>query len=104
MLKKNLSELDRAVRLFAGVVLIMIYAVGAYIGPINVIILLGGAFFIATSLLGFCPIHFAITEITALVSSVRTPARKPEPESGAAKTEPAKDKASEMKKRGERKL
>ena len=56
-MKRNMSNVDRLVRVLITAVLFYLYFAGVVSGTLGVILVILGAIFLATSLIGFCPLY-----------------------------------------------
>lgn len=56
-MKRNMSNVDRLVRVLITAVLFYLYFSGVVSGALGVILVVLGAIFLATSLIGFCPLY-----------------------------------------------
>ena len=57
---KNLSNVDRAIRVLLALAMASLYFFGVISGTAAIILLILAAVFIATSVIGFCPIYAAL--------------------------------------------
>ncbi|ULQ51607.1 YgaP family membrane protein [Flavihumibacter fluvii] len=69
-MKKNLGNADRIVRLILAAVFAYLYFSGTVAGTLGIVLIVLGAVFALTSLVGFCPIY-------AIVGLSTCPAKKP---------------------------
>ncbi len=56
-MKKNISNIDRAVRVLIAIVIAALYFTDRITGTPGIILLVAGGVFFATSLAGFCPLY-----------------------------------------------
>ena len=56
-MKRNMSNVDRLVRVLITAVLFYLYFSGVVSGALGVILVVLGAIFLVTSLIGFCPLY-----------------------------------------------
>jgi len=56
-MKRNMSNVDRLVRVLITAVLFYLYFAGVISGTLGVILVVVGAIFLATSIISFCPIY-----------------------------------------------
>jgi hypothetical protein len=56
-MKTNVGNIDKAVRIVLAVVFAALYFTGTVTGTIGIILLVLGGVFVATSLVGFCPLY-----------------------------------------------
>ena len=56
-MKKNISSIDKTVRIVLAVVFGVLYFTGMVTGLLGYILLVLGAVFLATALINFCPIY-----------------------------------------------
>ncbi len=56
-MKSNESGLDRVIRVVLGVILIALNLGGVVTGSWGIVLLVVGAIFIVTGLIGFCPLY-----------------------------------------------
>lgn len=56
-MKKNVGNTDKLVRILAAIVFIALYVSGTVSGTIGLVLLILGAVFGITSLIGFCPLY-----------------------------------------------
>jgi len=57
-MKKNMGSIDKLVRLFAAIILIVLYYTGILIGTLGIISLVVALVLTITSLISFCPLYF----------------------------------------------
>lgn len=57
IMKTNVGNIDKAVRIVLAVVFAALYFTGTVTGTIGIILLVLGGVFVATSLVGFCPLY-----------------------------------------------
>ena len=69
-MKKNLGNADRIVRLILAAFFAYLYFSGTVAGTLGIVLIVLGAVFALTSLVGFCPIY-------AIVGLSTCPAKKP---------------------------
>ena len=58
-MKKNLSLLDRIIRIILGIAIGVLWYTGTISGTVAIIGLIVAGIFIATSFISFCPLYFA---------------------------------------------
>jgi len=56
-MNKNMSSLDRILRVVAATVFAYLYFSGAVTGTLGIVLVVLGAVFLLTSLIGFCPLY-----------------------------------------------
>ncbi|MCI4668814.1 MAG: DUF2892 domain-containing protein [Bacteroidia bacterium] len=56
-MKKNMSNVDRIVRILIVAILAALYFTGTVTGTVGIILLVAGGIFTLTSLVSFCPIY-----------------------------------------------
>lgn len=56
-LNKNMSSIDRIIRLVVAVVFAALYFTGVVGGTVGIILLVLGGVFVLTSLVSFCPLY-----------------------------------------------
>ncbi len=56
-MKKNMSTIDRVIRVIIAVLFFFLYFSGQVTGALGVILLVVGIVFLATSTMSFCPIY-----------------------------------------------
>ena len=56
-MNKNMSSLDRILRVAAAAVFAYLYFSGAVTGALGIVLVVLGAVFLLTSLIGFCPLY-----------------------------------------------
>jgi len=56
-MKKNMSTLDKIIRVLVAAVIAILYLTGIIEGTLGVILLAIGVIFVATALLGICPLY-----------------------------------------------
>lgn len=59
-MKKNMGSLDRGLRLFIALVLVILFFSGQVSGILGMIALAVACIFILTSLVSFCPLYVAL--------------------------------------------
>ncbi len=57
-MKNNIGNADRIIRVLIAVVFAALYFGGIVTGTVGIILLVVGAVFVLTALIGFCPIYF----------------------------------------------
>jgi len=57
-MKKNMSDLDRALRILAAIAIIVLYYTNVISGTLAIILLVIAAIFILTSFVSFCPLYY----------------------------------------------
>ena len=57
-MKKNMSDLDRALRILAAIAIIVLYYTNVISGTLAIILLVVAAIFILTSFVSFCPLYY----------------------------------------------
>ena len=60
MMKKNVGNIDRIVRILLALVFGYLYFTGAVTGLVGTVLLVLGGIFVLTALLGTCPIYSAL--------------------------------------------
>ena len=56
-MKRNMSNLDRILRVALAAVFAVLYFTGTLTGTLGIILLVLGGVFLLTSLVGFCPLY-----------------------------------------------
>lgn len=56
-MKTNESNLDRIIRVVAGIVLLALYFMGVVTGGLGVVFIILGAIALITGVVGFCPLY-----------------------------------------------
>ncbi len=56
-MKANVGDIDRVVRLLAGLALIALGVLGSLVAPWNMVAIGAGAVFVLTSVISFCPLY-----------------------------------------------
>lgn len=56
-MKRNLSNLDRAIRVVLAIVLVYLYFGGMITGTIGIILAVAGFVFLITATIAFCPLY-----------------------------------------------
>lgn len=56
-MKRNMSNLDRIIRVLVAAVFAYLYFAGIVSGVLGIVLLVVGAVFILTSIVGFCPLY-----------------------------------------------
>ena len=56
-MKKNMSSLDRIIRVAVAVLFAVLYFGGIVTGTLGIVLLVLGVVFLLTSLVGFCPLY-----------------------------------------------
>jgi fatty acid desaturase len=56
-MKKNMGNGDRTIRILAAIVFAVLYFTGTVTGTWGIVLLVLGAVFVLTSLVGFCPLY-----------------------------------------------
>ena len=56
-MNRNMSNLDRIIRFVLAAVFAYLYFGGIVTGTLGIILLVAGAIFLLTSLVGFCPLY-----------------------------------------------
>jgi hypothetical protein len=57
-MKKNMSTVDRVIRVLLAIVFAFLYFSGTVSGVLGVILLVLGVVFVLTSIFSFCPLYF----------------------------------------------
>jgi hypothetical protein len=57
IMKKNVGNIDRAVRLLLAAVFITLFALGKIEGTLGIVLVVLGSVFALTSFVGFCPLY-----------------------------------------------
>lgn len=57
MMKKNVGNIDRIVRILLALVFGYLYFTGTAVGPVGTVLLVLGGIFLLTALVGTCPIY-----------------------------------------------
>lgn len=57
-MKKNMGGLDRALRILAAIVIVVLYYTNVLSGTLAIILLVLAAIFILTSFVSFCPLYY----------------------------------------------
>lgn len=56
-MKKNMGNLDRAIRVLLAVVFAALYFTGTVSGTLGLVLVILGSVFVLTSLVSFCPLY-----------------------------------------------
>jgi hypothetical protein len=56
-MKRNMSNLDRIIRVVVAAVFAYLYFAGIVSGVLGIVLLVVGAVFVLTAILGFCPLY-----------------------------------------------
>lgn len=56
-MKQNMGSTDKIIRIILAIVFGVLYFTGTVTGTIGIVLIILGAVFLATSLVGFCPIY-----------------------------------------------
>lgn len=56
-MKRNISDIDRIVRVVLAVVFAYLYFGGVVVGTLGIILVVLGAVFLLTAIVGFCPLY-----------------------------------------------
>lgn len=56
-MKRNMSDLDRIIRVVLAALFAYLYFGGIVAGTIGIVLLILGAVFLLTALIGFCPLY-----------------------------------------------
>ena len=56
-MKQNMGNLDKAIRVLIAVVIVVLYFSGVINGTVAIVLLIFAGVFIATSLVGTCPLY-----------------------------------------------
>lgn len=56
-MKRNMSDLDRIIRVIVAVIFAYLYFSGIVSGTLGIVLLVLGAIFLLTSLISFCPLY-----------------------------------------------
>lgn len=56
-MKRNMSDIDRIVRVVLAVVFAYLYFGGVVVGTLGIILVVLGAMFLLTAVVGFCPLY-----------------------------------------------
>lgn len=56
-MKKNMGSLDRILRVLVAIVIGVLYYNGTISGTLGIVLVVLGAVFLLTSLIGFCPLY-----------------------------------------------
>lgn len=56
-MKKNMGNADRAIRLFAAAVMVVLFFTGVVAGVLGIVLLVLAGVFVLTSLVSFCPLY-----------------------------------------------
>lgn len=57
MMKKNMGNLDRIIRLLVAAVIVVLYFLNVISGTLAVVLLVVAAIFLVTSIFSFCPLY-----------------------------------------------
>ena len=60
-MKRNMSNLDRSIRVVLALVFAFLYFSGTVSGTVGVVLLVLGGVFLLTSLISFCPLYLPFT-------------------------------------------
>jgi hypothetical protein len=67
-MKKNIGNIDRAIRILLAIMVIVLYSTGSISGVTAIVLGIVAFIFIITSLIGFCPLY-AVFKISTLPKS-----------------------------------
>lgn len=70
-MKKNMGATDRVIRIILAIVFAALYFTGTITGTWGVVLLVVGAIFLLTSLVGFCPLYSLVGLNTCSKVNVR---------------------------------
>ena len=56
-MKKNMGNADRIIRVILAIVITVLYFTGILEGTLGIVLMVLAAIFLATSLVGFCPLY-----------------------------------------------
>ncbi|WP_439883102.1 YgaP family membrane protein [Pontibacter sp. MBLB2868] len=56
-MKKNMGSTDRIIRLIVAAIIAVLYFAGILTGSVSTVLLIVAFIFVATSLVGFCPLY-----------------------------------------------
>lgn len=57
-MKRNMSNIDRIIRVILAAVFTYLYFAGIVSGPLGIVLLVLGAVFLLTAIIAFCPLYF----------------------------------------------
>jgi hypothetical protein len=57
MMKKNMGNVDKSVRVAAALIVVALYFMNVISGVVGAMLLVVAAIFVVTSLVGFCPLY-----------------------------------------------
>ncbi len=57
-MKKNTGGIDRGLRIFAAVVIAVLYYIGILSGTLAIVLLVLAGIFVLTSFISFCPLYY----------------------------------------------
>jgi hypothetical protein len=57
-MKKNIGTIDKVVRILIAVVIAVLFFTHVITGVLGIVLMVLAAVFVATSLIGFCPLYF----------------------------------------------
>ncbi len=57
MMKKNMGNVDRLLRIVIAIVFSVLFFTGTVTGTVGIVLLVLGGVFLATSLISFCPLY-----------------------------------------------
>jgi hypothetical protein len=66
MMKKNMGNLDRIIRLLVAAVVVVLYFLNVISGTLAIVLLIVAAIFVATSFISFCPLYLPFKINTCL--------------------------------------
>lgn len=68
-MKKNMSNLDRGIRVTLAIIFAALYFTGTLTGTLGIVLLILGGIFLLTTLISSCPIYSVLGISTCPVSS-----------------------------------
>ena len=57
MMKKNMGTIDKVIRILVAVVIAILFYTNVITGLLGIVLMVLGAIFVVTSLIGFCPLY-----------------------------------------------
>ncbi len=71
-MKKNMGTVDKAVRILAAILIVVLYFTNVITGTVAIVLLALAGIFIATSFISFCPLYLPFGISTRPKSHVKT--------------------------------
>ena len=57
LMKENMGNIDRAIRIILAIVIVVLYFSGVVSGSVGIVLLIVAGIFLLTSLVSFCPLY-----------------------------------------------